>query len=275
MKPQERVKFWRDLDLSDLELLRATFVHHSFAPHAHEGFAIGVINRGAITTSYRREQVDMPAGTIIVINPGELHTGAPGSEQGWTYRMFYLPAGKLQQLASDLAGAPRDVPFFPGPVIFDNTLAYLLTNIHMTFEAQINPVVERESLFWWLMAELILRHADDPPPLCEVKQAQNYVARVQDYIESHYSDDVSLQQLAGLVNLNPCYLLRLFTQTVGLPPHAYLNQVRIRQAKRLLAGGCAIAEAAQQTGFSDQSHMTKRFKRVYGITPGQYLLSLN
>lgn len=275
MIPREKVKYWRDLDLKNLELLRATYVTHTFAPHAHEGFAIGVVCRGAATTSYRRDQYDMPAGTIIVINPGELHTGVAGSEQGWSYRMFYPTAGMLQQIASELADHPRDVPFFPSPVIYDDWLAYLLASLHITFEAQENPVVERESLFWWLIAELILRHADDPPPLCPIKQERRCVALAKDYIETHYADDVSLEFLADLVGFNACHLLRLFAREIGMPPHAYLNQVRIREAKRLLASGCSIVESACQTGFADQSHLTKRFKRVYGITPGQYILSLN
>jgi AraC-like DNA-binding protein len=275
MVAQERVKFWRDINLEQVELLRATYITHTFAPHAHEGFALGVVNRGTAVTSYRHQLYEMPAGTIIVINPGEMHTGEAGGESGWTYRMFYPPAELLQRISSELANHPRDVPFFPGPVIFDDCLAYWLVNLHMTFEAQPNPIVERESLFLWLMAELILRHADDPPPLGEVHEERKCIARVRDYIETHYADDISLQELAGLVNFNPCYLLRLFTKSLGLPPHAYLNQVRIRHAKRLLAGGCPIADAAYQTGFVDQSHLTKRFKRVYGITPGQYVLSLN
>ena len=125
MAAQENVKFWRDLDLDNLELLWATYVTHTFSPHLHEGFAIGVVQQGATATDYRREHYDIPAGTIIVINPGELHTGHAASEQGWTYRMFYPKANQLKQIASELTGHPHDVPFFPCPVINDNELALL------------------------------------------------------------------------------------------------------------------------------------------------------
>lgn len=275
MLPHEKVKYWRDLNLPHLELLRATYITHTFAPHAHEGFAIGVVSRGLATTSYRHQNYQIPAGAIIVINPGELHTGAPGSDQGWSYRMFYPTAATMQQVASELAGQPRDVPFFPTPVIFDEYLAYLLANIHLTFEAQGSPLLERESLFWWVMAYMVMTYADDPPLLESVREERRCIARIKDYIEDHYADDVSLNELSEMVNFNACHLLRLFSKTVGIPPHAYLNQVRIRRAKRLLTCGCSIADAACQTGFTDQSHLTKRFKRVYGITPGQYILSLN
>jgi len=271
----EEIKFWRDPHLENLELLRAVYITHTFAPHAHEGFAIGVVRSGATTTSYRKAHYDMPAGTIIVINPGELHTGEAASEQGWTYRMFYPKASHLQQISSELAGHPRDIPFFSSPVIHDDVLADQLFKLHVALEDETNPIIERQTLFRTTMAHLIMRHADDPPAPCKVKVERNCVKRVRDYIDAHYDDAVSLERLGSLVNLTPCYLLRLFTKTVGSPPHAYLTQVRVKQAKHLLDRGNPIADVACQTGFVDQSHLTKQFKRTYGITPGQYLHSLN
>ena len=268
----DQVKFWRDPHLDNLELLRATYVTHTFSPHVHENFAIGVVQQGATTTCYRHTHYNIPAGTIIVINPGELHTGEATSEQGWSYRMFYPKVGHLQRIASELADQPRGIPSFPSPVIYDNYLADLLLKLHTSLENKHNSAMEREALFRWTMAQLIVRHADSPV-VGPLKIDRNCVKKIQDYIETHYADDLSLDQLAALVNLTPCYMLRLFNKTIGMPPHAYLNQIRLRQAKRLLARGVAIADVAYQTGFTDQSHMTKRFKRVYGITPGQYLLS--
>jgi AraC-like DNA-binding protein len=273
MTPHEEVKFWRDPDLDNLELLRATYITHTFSPHVHEGFAIGVVQSGMTSTSYRHAHYDMPAGTVIAINPGELHTGEAGSKQGWTYRMLYPRANLLQRIASDLAGKPRDIPFFPTPVIYDDDLAQLILNMHLILEDANSSLIERQSSFWWAVSQLITRHADDPPPEHEIKEERNCVKKVRTYIEAHYDEDISLDQLAALVNLNACHMLRLFAKTVGMPPHTYLTYVRARQAKRLLAVGVPIADAACLTGFVDQSHLTKRFKRVYGITPGQYLLS--
>jgi AraC-like DNA-binding protein len=272
---QEQVKFWRDRPLDNLELLRATYITHTFAAHLHEGYAIGVVQRGAITTSFRHAHYHIPAGTIIVINPGELHTGEAASDQGWTYRMFYPRANLMQRLASELANRPRGLPFFPSPVIHDDYLAGLLLNLHITLEDQTRPQLERESLFRWAMAQLIARHADDIALMGQVKISRRSVKQIQEYIEAHYADDLSLPQLAALVHLTPCYMLRLFTKVMGMPPHAYLTQVRLKQAKRLLARGQPIADVAYQTGFTDQSHLTKRFKQMYGITPGQYSLSIN
>ncbi len=271
----ETVKFWRDCQLDDLELLRATYTTHTFSPHAHEGFAIGVVQRGATATSYRHAHYDIPAGTIVVINPGELHTGQAAADEGWTYRMFYPNADQLRRIASDYTDHRHDVPFFSSPVIDDEDLADLLLEAHLTLEDETSSVVRRESVFHWAMAQLIARHADDPPTGGVIKIDRNCVIKIQDYIRAKYAEPVSLDELAALVGLAPCYLIRLFSKAVGMPPHAYLTLTRIKQAKQLLAQGVPIADAALQTGFTDQSHMTKRFKRVFGITPGQYILSLN
>ena len=74
---REKVYFWRDSILGDLELLHAKYITHSFTRHAHDEFAIGVIYSGAQALTYRRsERLLMPAGSIAAINPGEIHTGS-------------------------------------------------------------------------------------------------------------------------------------------------------------------------------------------------------
>lgn len=86
-----------------------------------------------------------------------------------------------------------------------------------------------------------------------------------------FHQNVLLSQLALVAGLTPYHFVRVFHGTMGLPPHAYLNQIRLVRAKRLLLAGLPIADVAYETGFADQSHLTKRFERVYGVTPGQII----
>src|SRR5579862_6363361 len=85
----ERATFWRDPDLRNLELLRASFVRHRYIPHTHDEFAIGVIEAGAEQFAYRRARHVAPMGAVVAINPGEMHTGAAATADGWRYRMLY------------------------------------------------------------------------------------------------------------------------------------------------------------------------------------------
>jgi AraC-like DNA-binding protein len=265
----ETSKFWHAQDIGNLELLRATYITHAFSRHVHEGFAIGVIERGAETFYYRGATHVAPAGTIVVINPGEVHTGEAVDETGWTYRMLYPEVALLRQAASEASGRPRDIPFFPNPVIRDDYLTGLIRKLHFTLEKS-DSALERQSHFLEAFIQLILRHADNRPVLPPLSGAHPGIRRARAFLEAHYTQNVSLEQLSGIVGVSSFHLTRLFRETVGLPPHAYLNQVRIFQAKKLLTLGQPIAEVAFETGFADQSHLTRHFKRIVGVTPGQY-----
>lgn len=96
------------------------------------------------------------------------------------------------------------------------------------------------------------------------------VRAAREYMETHYADDISIARLAALVSLSPHHFARAFGREVGLPPHTYLEIIRVRKAREFLDRGDTVVSAALSAGFVDQSHLTKRFKRFLGITPGKY-----
>jgi AraC-like DNA-binding protein len=100
---------------------------------------------------------------------------------------------------------------------------------------------------------------------------QYTIQAAREYLEEHFEKHVSLEELADIAHASPFYLNRIFRQEVGLPPHEYQIQVRIKQAQSFLQAGKSIAETAHLTGFSDQSHLTRFFKRYVGISPGEYI----
>jgi AraC-like DNA-binding protein len=261
---------WRISALPDLELLRATYHAQTFARHTHEGFAVGVIEQGALGFFYRGENVTAPAGSINLANPDEAHTGHAATEAGWTYRMFYLDAAVLGQAASQLAGRRAQMPFFQSGVIHDDRLAGMIANLHVSLEGEPISTLETESRFLAMVALLIQRHADAAPALRPVGREPQVVLKTREYIEANYSEDISIRELASVGNMSPFHFIRVFGKETGVPPHAYLNQVRLRRARELLTAGRSIAATACETGFVDQSHLSRHFKRIYGVTPGQY-----
>ena len=270
---REQVKFWREPQFGNLELLHARYITHSFCRHTHEAYAIAVIEQGAEEFTCRGETHITPAGDIAIINPGEVHTGHAVDETGWTYRVLYPEPSILQQAASDAFGRQQGIPYFPNAVIQDKELARLLLKLHISLEG-LTFKLEQDSRLLWTLARLIARHADLRPPLKFVGKESKAVQRVRDYLETHYTENVSLEQLAVVANLSPFYLLRTFRDRIGLPPHSYLNQVRLIRAKKLLSQGCQISQVAHEIGFADQSHLTRQFKRMFGVTPGQYKLKI-
>lgn len=96
------------------------------------------------------------------------------------------------------------------------------------------------------------------------------IQRARDYMDINYSENITLDELAAIAYLSPFQFIRSFQREIGLTPHAYLIHRRVMQARLLLKAGWTAARAAVETGFTDQSHLHRHFKRMLGVTPGQY-----
>jgi AraC family transcriptional regulator len=126
-----------------------------------------------------------------------------------------------------------------------------------------------------LLAVHLLRNYTDHPELIQAEKvsvAPRSVIQAMKYIHQNYAGDVSLADIAGAAHLSPYHLTRVFKKAAGVSPHQYLLQVRVNSARSLLTAGAgdrSLAEIAAAVGFADQSHLTRHFKRVFGVTPKQ------
>jgi AraC-like DNA-binding protein len=268
----ERTTLWHAPDIGDVELLHAKYLTYAFARHTHEGVAIGAIEDGAESFWYHGETHVATRGNLVIFNPGEVHTGQAADTRGWTFRIFYMDARLLQQIASEIAGQSRDIPFFRDAIIRDSYISKLIHELHVTLGSEASTL-ERQSRFAWTFSQLVQRYADDRPVERAIGRERKAVGQIRNYLQDRYQKNVSLGELTGLVGMSSFALIRAFRAEVGLPPHAFLNQVRIDRARHLLRSGCTIADAAFSTGFADQSHFTKHFKKMVGVTPGSYRAS--
>ena len=257
-------------DLYGMELLHARYITHRFQRHVHDGYAIGVIMRGAETFYYRGDpNVIAPHGTVVIVNPNEVHTGEAVTEDGWQYRMFYPGITFMRTLAYELTGQWWDTPHFPEAIVHDNLLRSQLVALHRAVISS-SETLERQSLAREAFGSLLLRHATNQANPLKAGDERETVRMVRDLIEDRLTENVSLDELAAHAAMSPYHMLRVFRKATGMPPHVYRTQQRLIRAKALLNAGVPIVEVAAQTGFTDQSHLTRRFKRAYGIPPGEY-----
>jgi len=270
IKPQEKVKFWVMPHLNNLELLSATYITQSFTKHTHEGFGIGIIERGVLEFSYRGDKLLAPPGYINLVIPGEAHDGHAGSNMGWSYRMFYLETKLLERAATEISSKAKGIPFFRDGIIKDTYLATLIRNLHFLLEEPNVPVLEQESYLLTMLTTCILRHANERLIMGNIGKQNAEVTRAQEYIEENYKENISIETLANICGLSPFHLIRVFGNHIGVPPHMYLKQVRIKKAKELLGKGVPPLFVAHEMGFVDQSHFSKQFKQITGITPRKY-----
>lgn len=264
----DSVRFWRERRFDDLECLKARFSRHSYAPHVHDTFAIGVILAGAEAFRYRGARHVAPAGSLVAVNPDELHDGAP-AQDSFAYRMLYPSVALVQRLADELADRPAGFPAFIRPVMDDPEVARLLSEAHSLMEARADALAVDQA-FTAALSLMIRRHGESRPQGRRLGQEAAPIRRARRLADDLYMQDLTLNEMAAAAGLSRYYFLRAFRREVGVTPHAYLTGRRIAAAKGLLAGDQPLSEVALACGFYDQSHFTRSFKGCTGVTPGQY-----
>lgn len=266
---QDNATLWQAAAFGGVELLRANFVQFSFAPHAHDEFMIVVTEGGAARPRFWGAEQPVRAGTFFVLNPGEVHGGGPVTGATWRYRSFYPPTALMQRAAQELTGTERRLPQFAETLIADPAVEALLRRAHIALEAP-DSTLACESHLLGALVGLIARHAVGCRAPRRAGHEHRAVRLAREYLETLPGENVSLDTLAQAAGIGPFHLCRVFRAETGLSPHAYQVQVRVRLAKALLAQGRPISQVAAEAGFTDQAHLTRHFKRTFGVTPGRY-----
>ncbi|MCA8272268.1 AraC family transcriptional regulator [Burkholderia sp. AU30280] len=288
--------YWRTPLLPDADLLTATYREHTFAPHWHDAYTIPVILEGAERFTYRGSGYVAETGSVPVINPGEVHTGSRAADEGWCYRVSYMPVEFIRELTSAIAGRPQDAPWFAPGVIRDADLATRLTLAHRMMEAgseralpsqahgqpaddpaggapRIYDPLAAETAMLDALSTLIVRHADALPRPAPLAADEPRVDAMRERLAADLMCTVTLDEVAQAAGLSPFHAARLFTRTTGMPPHAWRNQLRLQRALAPLRAGVPVADVAAASGFVDQSHFTRHFKRMFGVPPGRWQAS--
>ena len=262
----EHARFFRADDIAPLELLDAFYTRQVFAPHFHEEYVVNTVHWGAQSYHWRGGNHVAGPGALILINPGEVHTGRSAHDAGWGYHGYYPSAQLIQGLASQMAGRPVQ-PYFRDTVVFDPELWQRLWQLQPLLRDSQDRLL-RESVQQGIFADVLTRHMGVRE--AALPAAHPALQRVRSLLADHLADNLSLQTLADEAGLSPWHLNRRFRQQFGLPPVAWRNQLRVARARRLLAQGVPPAQVAAQLGFADQPQLTRAFRAALGITPAAY-----
>jgi len=249
--------------------LTAEYHQQRFDRHFHDEFAIGVIDSGCQAFVYdNNRRLDMPKGSVALIAPGVVHAGWPGAEEGWRYRMLY-PAAALVRAAVEDAFDGSDTASFHRPVVDDPALSLALSRLHGLSALAATDPLELESLYLLIIRRAFERHAGARPGAASDGDRRS-VAPIREMLEADFHRPIALADLAARAGLSRFQALRHFKAVYGLPPHAFLRQIRVRRAQALIMRGEALAAAAAAVGFADQAHMTRTFRQTVGYTPGAF-----
>lgn len=264
----ETTRFWRDGRFAGMECLSATFLTHEYSPHAHETFSIGAIENGSQISTINGTTGQTGPGNLYLINPDQIHDGAPGGG-GYRYRMIYPDMALLRTILEDVTGrAVHGTPCFSNHIPHDPVMAAAFQSAHRKLETKAGALEADEGMFS-VLAQMFLRHGSAIILPVETRE-RSAVHTARDYLTDHYETDIGLEELAKIAGLSRAHLIRAFRKEFHITPHAYLTDVRIRHARRLLGLGESPASVAMDCGFADQAHFTRHFKARTGITPGQF-----
>ncbi|XPV76633.1 MAG: helix-turn-helix domain-containing protein [Desulfovibrio sp.] len=266
-----------------MEILRAHYVDQRFSKHFHNEYAVGFIEQGAMAFRYRGQNLVAAKGNINLVVPGEAHDGMAYSDgvssgttgPGWRYRMFYLPPEVLKRAAREVKGgvASDKLPYFAKGVLEDAPLAEAICSSHAAMTCAESSLLEKETRLLRTLVNWIARHADAKVTLPRVGDEHRAVRLAREYIHGNLTENIPLDTLARIGGLSPFHFVRVFENALCITPHAYMLQARINYAKNLLKTSSRqtrIADIAADCGFSDQSHLTRQFRRQIGVTPGHY-----
>ena len=264
-----RAKIWKVPQLPEIEFFKAQYSDFAYPPHFHEEYAIGIVEHGVHAFYYRGEHHAVAPGNIVTCHPGEIHTGQPGDETIWGYRVLYLHPTLVQQIAAELHYHATPLPFLNPTALTHPRMVQTLRTLHQQSEQQ-SLTLAQEVQVREILALMLVNFSEIKLKLDPIHDEETPITRAKEYMQEHYADDLHLDTLAKVAQLSKSYFIRAFRHHAGLAPHAYLIQIRLNRAKTLLAKGLSPIQAALDTGFYDQSHFTRSFKQFLGITPGHY-----
>jgi len=267
--PMPSVKLWRAPDVMDAVMLKGQFVGHRYPPHTHDTHCLAVITGGTLAVEVRQERRLCRRGDVIVIDADVVHAGVAAGDGHWKMRVEHVQPAALAAYCERL-GIPRRERFeVTSPFIVDPEVSRYLYGVNWCSEADDDPFKRSEALACAVVG-LHARHAARAADLPVVRREPALVRAVKSRLCEDLHARVTLSTLACEFHVTPFVLLRAFEREVGLSPHAFQQQERVRHAMPMLRSGRPIAEVGARTGFADQSHFTRVFKQQTGVTPKVY-----
>jgi len=258
---------WRVAGFEGIELLLGSNVTEEYPRHWHEEIYLCATLGGASFLECQESSLQARRGALAMVAPGDVHANW---KIGCSFRCVLMRLQALQSAVEEFVEWNiRGLSFRSGLIEDQERLGRFL-KFHRALEKD-EPALGRDDIVYSFLHELAVRHGSASIPLPRNGDEDFAIRQTKRFLDEHYAERVSLQELARLMRFSAHHLNRSFRRKIGMPPHEYQVQVRILKAKGFLRLGRSISETASLVGFVDQSHFTRHFKRFVGVTPGRFL----
>ncbi|MEV0473589.1 helix-turn-helix transcriptional regulator [Streptomyces prunicolor] len=257
-RPEQEVSAWRPHIPGVVEVFHAHFTEYAYPMHVHDAWTLLIVDDGAVRYDLDRHEHGTPHDTVTLLPPHVPHNGSPATPHGFRKRVLYLDG---THLADTLIASAVDRPDLRDP-----ELRLRVGQLHTALD---HPGDELEAASrLTLIAERLHAHLRpfSPAPTEDPTLART----LRELLDARVTEGIALDEAARLVHAHPAHLVRAFSGAYGIAPHQYLMSRRVDRARRLLLDGRPPGEVAALTGFYDQSHLTRHFRKLVGVTPGRY-----
>ena len=235
--------------------------------HWHEEYRVCAITGGVGELCYRGTTYASPPGTLNLAEPGEVHSFQSSRPRGCDFLDMDFDPALLRMAAPESCRVEHAA--FASPTTNDPVVFRSFVRLHRFLVNSVEPL-EQQAAFLGFLVTLLQRHTRTRRSLQAAGRETGAVAIAREYLTENYAKKIGLAELAAVAGLSPFHLTRVFTRATGMPPHAFLSQIRISRAKALLRRNVPISRVALETGFADQSHLTRTFKEMVQVSPGAY-----
>ena len=251
---------------SSFSIVKGHFRDAGMKTHFHEEYSIGIFYGGEYRFDFNKQSFILKPGYLRIINPYELHKTNKGS---WYYIHISLNPRILSEIYSDIKQKELEETIKLNMIKYDFEALNIANKL---YNAKIeNSDLDIETFLIYLAKHLLLNYTSTPIEIIDnliydKKQMLNAI----DFIDANLDDtNLTIEKIAKAINLSPFYFARSFKKEFGISPHCFIINKRFERAKKLLRGNLPISEIAYICGFSDQSHLTRVFKKYLGFTPGK------
>lgn len=264
----DAVRIWRPVDVEGVLLMAGHT--NAYAIEPRNEYVFGAIRDQQMRAKRGPGRWLVGPGEVLAWDPSTSHSGTAVGDRPWSAALMIIDIDAIAALTADQDFSTTVDLSFPEPVLSDPHLADTFLRLHAALETAITRLERDERLTQWLQAVIARSGATGParPPLSH--RDDRALRAALGYLGDQSERNISLDELAAAAGIGKFRLLHLFRERTGLPPHALQIAHRIRRAQHLLETGHSIAEAAAASGFADQSHLHRHFRRSLGMTPRNY-----
>jgi AraC-like DNA-binding protein len=260
----ELIEFARSAALPGVELMMARGSTRRWRIF-HEQYAFCTNQVVAADKRYRQRTNRIVDNSTMLFEPGETHETLRVSKPQ-DFQVLFITPETLQQYAEEMEiGVPPH--FKPAPSI-DKAVYMSCKRLHTTILEEAAEIEQQSRLVDCIGT--LLNHHGEQQIAQMASPGRHTLLRARDFLFEQYAHAISLDEIAKIAGLSRFHFLKAFTAQFGLTPHAYQIHLRIERSLPKLRQGMSLTQVAETMGFNDQSHFIRHFKRIMGVTPGQY-----